>query len=102
MKPNNCLNCAHYHPLDKSQEIGVCFENNALPPVLRYRFRFEAWTCWEANACGVHAPLFSVTRRQANALDKQLEREQATRVSLAYWKVVKEERKARLDQMVGV
>ena len=101
MEKQHCLNCAHFHPTDKSQEIGVCF-NAAVPIVLRYRFRFETWSGWEANACGVHAPLFSVTRRQANALDKQLEREQATRVSLAYWKVVKEERKARLDQMVGV
>ena len=95
-----CLICAHYHPTDKSREIGVCFENGDLPIVQRYRFRFETWTCWEENVCGVNKPLLNISRKESGALDKQFERESEGEVRRAYWQVVKQLCNEQIDQRV--
>lgn len=96
-----CLICAHYHPTDKSQEVGVCFEDGDLPIVQRYRFRYETWTCWEENVCGVNKPLLNISRHQAGALDKQIERESAAEVVRAYWAVVKQVCSKQIDPKVA-
>lgn len=98
---NHCLTCAHYHPFDKSQEVGLCFEGGEIPPVQRYRLRFESWTCWEQNVCGTHAPMLDMSLRLITKLDRKLETASMAEVGKAYWQIVKQERKQRLDQMVG-